>query len=505
VTQAFDEPLGPGRTDPAEESALAALGAAEAARAIARGDLQAEHYVAALIERGERLAGWHAFIAVTPRDALLAQARAVDLDRAAGKALGPLAGVPLAVKDNIDTRSLPTTAGTPALRGSRPAADAPVLAPLARAGALLYGKAHLHELSFGASSTNPAYGIARNPYDPDRIPGGSSGGTAVAVAARIVPAGLGTDTGGSCRAPAALCGIVGFRPSIPAGRKRYPTAGVVPISATRDTVGTLARSVDDIALLDEVITGEQRAAPVSLRGLRLGVPRTGHWEDLDPALARVCEEALARLAAQGVVLVEADLTGLQEANARVGRVLALGEFRRDLTAYLATLGGAVRFEDVIAQAASPDVRETMELLSLVTPAAYEEVIAVHRPRLQKLYADYFARHRVAALLMPTTAIPAPPIRPGGSSLHDTLSVAGKPVNEFAALTRNVMPMSNAGLPGLSLPAGLSADGLPVGLELDGAVGDDRALHAIGAAVEQALGRLPPPAPAVQDGQRPRHS
>ncbi|MEO8059617.1 MAG: amidase family protein, partial [Burkholderiales bacterium] len=228
------------------------MNSAQAVAAIRTGRLSAEAYVSTLLARAEQLKDLNAFI-VLDRAGAIAAARKVDAMRSSGVALPRLAGLPIVVKDNINTRDLPTTAGTAALRDVRPKANAPTLQTLIDAGAIVLGKTNMHELAFGITSTNLTSfaGPVKNPYDTSRIPGGSSGGTAAAIAARIVPSGLGTDTGGSTRVPAALCGIVGLRPSVGNGgaERRYDSAGVVPISHTRDTVGPMGRSVADVALL----------------------------------------------------------------------------------------------------------------------------------------------------------------------------------------------------------------------------------------------------------------
>ena len=185
--------------------------------------------------------------------------------------------MPLALKDNLDTAEMPTTGGTPGLRGHRPKHNAPVVQKLLDAGAIAFGKTNLHELAYGITNNNAAFGAARNPYDRTRIPGASSGGVGVAVAARMAPGGIGSDTGGSVRIPAALCGIVGFRPTT----GRWSQAGIVPISHTRDTAGPMTRSVADCALLDHVVTGSALPPAASLKGLRLGVPRAHFWDPLD--------------------------------------------------------------------------------------------------------------------------------------------------------------------------------------------------------------------------------
>ena len=468
-----------------------ALTATEAVAAIRRGDISAEAYAKALLARAEAFKHLNAYI-VLNRSGLLAAARAVDVARRNGGQLGRLAGLPLLIKDNIDTKGLPTTAGTKGLAGNRPKRDAPALAPLLAAGAAVMAKMNMHELAFGITSTNSAYGFVENPYDTAMIPGGSSGGTAAGVASRMAPAGLGTDTGGSVRIPPALCGVVGFRPSVDNGHKRYPSKGVVPISHTRDTVGPVGRTVADVALLDSVMTGEQEYAPAKLAGLRLGVPRGYFWEDLDPELSAVMDAALAKLRDKGVVLVEADLAGIGELNGKLSFPIALYEVGPDLRAYLKGEGGAITFDQVEAQIASKDVAGAFSAAKTIPKEAYEAAINTSRPQLQKLYADYFAQQKVAAVIFPTTPLPARPLNKDGDTGKDTVELNGKQVPTFQTYIRNTDPGSNAGIPGLSLPVGLTGSGLPVGLELDGPVNSDRRLLAIGLSMERLFGRLPPP-------------
>ena len=269
-----DDGAPPPSTPPMTTSEQLALTASQAIAAMQSGRLTAEAYVTTLIARADALTDLRALISVNRTGALTA-ARAVDAMRKAGAAVGVLAGLPIVVKDNINTRELPTTGGTPALRNVQPSANAPSLQKLIDAGAIVLGKANMHELAFGITSTNLASfaGPVKNPYDRTRIPGGSSGGPAASIAARFAPAGLGTDTGGSMRIPAALCGIVGLRPSVGNGgtQRRYTdTNAVVPISHTRDTVGPMGRTVADVALLDAVISGRAAPAAIGLQGIRIG-------------------------------------------------------------------------------------------------------------------------------------------------------------------------------------------------------------------------------------------
>ncbi len=467
---------------------LIELGLADAAHALRRGEFSAEAYAEALIAQAAKAVHLNAFIDHEPQ-AIRRAARDADARRSSGAALGRLHGVPLAFKDNIDIAGIATTAGTPALKGNRPQRTAAVAHKLLEEGAIVFGKANMHELAFGITTNNAVFGPARNPYDRDRIAGGSSGGTAVAVAARAVPAGIGTDTGGSVRIPAALCAAVGFRPTV----GRWPQSGIVPISHTRDTPGPITRRVGDCVLLDAVVTGSAAAiAAAPLKGIRLGVPRAYFWSPLDAEVARVCEHALARLRDAGAVLVEADLPGVAVLDGAASLPIALYEGIADLKAYLREHDQPDDLAAFVAQIASPDVKGifSSQLGSgAVSEAVYREALAVHRPALQQAYRRYFAEQRIDAIVVPTTPLPAAPIGADEAVLLD-----GKPGPTFSTYIRNTDPGSVAGLPGLSLPAGATAAGLPVGIELDAAAGSDARLLAIGLALEELLPR--PAAPRI---------
>src|SRR5271154_6267314 len=285
---------------------LCDLSAAAAVAHMSQGSLTAERYAQALLTRCQSSRALNAFIALDPAR-VLEDARGRDRERLAGVKPGPLFGLPIPVKDSVNTRDYPTTGGTPALKDFRPKDDAPVVAALRSAGALVLGKTNLHELSFGWTSNNLAYGAVHNPYDPARIPGGSSGGTGAAIAARMAPLGIAEDTEGSIRVPAAFCGIQGFRPTT----GRYSTRGCVPISPLFDQVGPHARSVADLKLFDSVVARDSRPfESVPLHGVRLGIVRDYWFEDLDPEVERVTALALKRLEQAGAVLVDAPLAGV---------------------------------------------------------------------------------------------------------------------------------------------------------------------------------------------------
>ena len=464
---------------------LTALTISEAAAALRRGEVTAAAYADALLARAAKLASLNAFIHHDPAQ-VRAAARAADERRASGAALGPLHGVPLALKDNLDTAGTITTAGTPGLRTNRPARNAPVVQRLLDAGAIVFGKASLHELAYGITNHNAGFGAVHNPYDPTRIPGGSSGGVGAAVAARMAPGGIGSDTGGSVRIPAALCGIVGFRPST----GRWSQAGIVPISHTRDTAGPMTRSVADCALLDGVVTGSTEAPAVSLKGLRLGVPRGHFWENLDTEVAALMDGVLRGLQAQGAVLVEGDVPDASRLDNEAGFPIALYETVVDLNAYLAEHGLSMRYPELVAQVASPDVKGLLQSLlgeGAVPEAAYRHAVNVQRPQLQAAYEDYFKRHEVSALVVPTTPLAAAPI-----GQDETVMLNGQAVPTFPTFIRNCSPASVAGIPGISLPAAMTRGGLPLGLEIEAPRGADAQLLAIARAVEAVLPRTPAP-------------
>jgi len=399
----------------------------------------------------------------------------------------PLAHLRLAVKDNIEVADMPCTCGTPSLRNYAPKADAAAVALLRAAGAAIIGKTNMHELAYGITSNNAAFGPVRNVFDPNCFAGGSSGGTAAAIAAGVVRAGLGTDTGGSSRIPAALNGIVGFRPSV----GRYPMAGVARISPTRDVIGPMGREVRDVALLDAVLCGAApRLMPAAIQGLRIGLPAEYFQESLHPDTQRALHHVIEVLRDAGVVFVAADLPDIAARNAAVSFSVALGETKCALQGYLRQTGLDLGLSQLHAQIASPDVKEIIGAVlgDAISEDQYRHALNIERPRLQQLYKSYFAAHRVEAILFPTTPLPACPIE--GSDRTVTLN--GREVPTFATFIRNTDPASNAGIPGISLPAGFSlpsgvnARRMPIGIELDAPAAHDRRLLEIAAAIEAAL-------------------
>lgn len=446
----------------------------------ARGRLTSAQYVELLLANAQTNANLNAFIHLDPAQ-VRADAAAADHRRAAGGAVGALNGLPVLIKDNIDTAAMRTTGGTPGLVANQPAADAPVVRALLDAGAIVFGKTNMHELAFGITSNNAAFGPVRNPFDLTRIPGGSSGGNGAALASCIAPVGLGTDTGGSVRIPAALTNTVGFRPTI----GRYDSRGIVPISHTRDTAGPMARTLADVVLLDGVITGGPTSlAPAQLDGLRIGVPRAYYYENLDPGVAAVMELALQRLHSAGAILIEADVPNVEALTNATSFPIALFEVVEDLQAYLDSHHLGLDISSVANQAASPDVKGVLRsaIAGAIPPAVYLDAIQVQRPALQAAFQAYFDQHAVDAIIYPTTPLPAAPI-----GEDNTVELNGQQAPTFGTYIRNTDPESVAGIPALSLPLGFTANHLPVGIELASPSGKDRRLLSIGLAIERELG------------------
>ena len=464
----------------------------QAAAELAAGKITSHALTSEALARAKASTDLNAFVTLDEEGALKA---AVAFDaQGAGAGSKPLGGVPIVIKDNIEVAGLPCTAGTPGLKTFIPSADAPVVAKLRAAGAVIIGKTNMHELAFGISGYNTAfktgaeYGI-RNAYNHALIAGGSSSGTGAAIGARIVAGGLGTDTGGSVRVPGALNGCASLRPTV----GRYPQAGIAPISHTRDTAGPMAATMADVALLDRVIAGGDAIVPADLSQVRLGLVKST-LTNLDGDTEAAFQAALAQLKAQGVTVVDIKMPELAELNGQVGFPVALYEAYDDMVAYLQRTGTGVMIEAMVAQIASPDVKGTYEGLVLPRklPAPdgsfvdakplYEHAINIARPALRALYAQTFADNRLDAIVFPTTPRVAIASNPESSSLEN-----------FGLFIQNTDPGSNAGIPGIQIPISLGETSrLPIGLELDGPESSDERLLAIGVALDAIFGRLPAP-------------
>lgn len=406
------------------------------------------------------------------------QAIASDRRRDAGEA-GPLDGLPISVKDNIYVSGAPSSGATPQLRDFV-GEEGPGIARLRRAGAVFTDKTNLHELAFGVTGANAWTGVVRNPFDTARLSGGSSSGAAVSVAVGACAIAVASDTGGSSRVPAALCGVVGFRPTF----ARYPTGGTMDLTPSRDTIGLIARTVGDVALADGVIMETSGPLPEVAIGLTtLGVVRV---HPIDPAVAGVFEGTLELLRGAGVRLVERDLSEAAAANDACGFAIALYETKQSLEKVARSVLD-IDIANFVAGIASSDVRELLASQlgqDAVPDAVYRDAVEVHLPRLRAAMAE--ALVGVDALIYPTTPITAPPLDHG-----DTLPVGEAMVPVFPAFTAMTSLDSMAGVPSISLPVGL-AGGLPVGVQLTGAAGSDLALLALAQAVEAVLPSRPVP-------------
>lgn len=460
------------------------LSATAVANNIADGTLSSEEYCTALSEAITAWADLNAYSTFDPYH-LMTQARKADDDLAKGRTKGPLHGVPLIIKDNINTFDLPTSGGTPALKGNIPASNAPIAQKLLDAGGLLAGKANMHELSSGGTSANHVFGRVRNPYDVTRTPGGSSGGTAAAVAARLAPAGLGTDTAGSVRVPASLCGLYGFRPTV----GRYDAHGIVPLSTSLDTAGPLARSIDDIILLDSILA--DHANPIADRditSIRLGVAE--HLlADSSTEVQDVCQNILAAWEKAGATFVRVDLLALRDLQkAAAGDVIDV-EFPGIMQAYLEEHAPHVTIEELAGSIASPDVKAfTRERLSKTFDMeAYAQATGPALKTLQNAWSDLLAEQQLDAITFTTTPQVALPWAEDDSVLMDGESV-------FSWFYFRHTGMGSTGRrPGISLPVGMSNSGLPVGMELSGLPKRDNDLLSVASAVSKVLEPLPAPA------------
>ena len=453
---------------------------------IRAGEVTSVALVEQALDAAKRYDDSNYFTELDPSNALK-QAEQIDAVAKNHKPIGKLVGVPVVVKDNIDTEGMITSAGSSAFAGWRPSKDAPIVAALKAEGAVILGKTNMHELAYGVTSNNAFYGPVRNPYDKTRISGGSSGGTAAAIAAGIVAAGLGTDTGGSCRMPASLCGCVGFRPS----DGRYSLEGLIPLSWTRDAPGPLGASVDDVALVDSICARVKanQSAIASLRGIRLGVPRKHFLDRLDSDVRDTFEDTLSLLKEAGAILVYADFNDIAGELEKT-RIIVRFESIKALSGYLAS-HGIRRSPTELVELISGEFEKQFIASSLdsakVDASDYLEAIIKHRPALQASYARYFADYGLAGFLTPATIRPASKI-----GEDDTVEVDGVTGPTFLTYTHNTGPSSAAGVPCLSLPIGLSREGLPIGLDVVGPANRDGDVFSIAGLIEKSVPKIPRP-------------
>ncbi len=423
---------------------LQALTLAGAAEAIRKREISPRELIEACLSRIERLnTRLNAFLTVMTAEALRDASQAEEA-LVRGDTWGPLHGIPIAVKDLIDVAGERTTAGSLFFRNQIAESDAEVVRQLRAAGAIIIGKTHLHEFAIGATNVNPHYGPARNPWNLDYSPGGSSGGSAAAVAASMCLGTLGTDTGGSVRVPAALCGLTGLRPS----RDRVSIQGIIPMSWTLDTVGPIARTAEDVALLLDAIDSQPLAParctdhlPEPLPRLRVGVPEDDFfWLDTDYQVVGAVRQAIDRLTDLGLPIASVLLPMAREA-LRAASVISLC----DAAAY-----HKERLE-TSPEMFGEDVRARLEWAVGRSGAEYAQACQVGRQWQVVLRALF--REQIDVLLMPTTPVPGHVIE--GS---EGLAAARE-------LLRFTYPFSLSGMPSLSLPCGFTEDGLPIGMQI----------------------------------------
>lgn len=409
----------------------------------------------------------NAFILVLADEAR-AQAREADRELAAGRDCGPLHGVPISLKDLIDLRGTPTTAASRVRDGHLAGRDAAAVARLRRAGAVFVGKTNLHEFAFGTTNEDSAFGPARNPHDPSRSPGGSSGGSAISVVTGMALASIGTDTGGSIRIPAAACGIVGLKPAL----GEVSTAGVVPLSRTFDHIGPLAQSVMDAWLVYRALVGGSLVkppAPQPINGLHFVVPRGYFCDLLDAEVRARFEDALDALRGAGARIDEVEIRHAKEAPA-----VYLHISLADAAAYHAqTL-------ETMPDRYTPNVRRRLEMGRYVLGEDYARALAgreVLRREVDAALADH------TALLIPTLPIAAPAL--GAETVQ--LGAAPEPVRNL--MLRLTSPFNVTGHPAIALPCGATSSGLPCSLQLVGAPGRTDELVSAALAVEEQLSGL----------------
>ncbi|GAB3585799.1 Asp-tRNA(Asn)/Glu-tRNA(Gln) amidotransferase subunit GatA [Calidifontibacter terrae] len=475
--------------------------AAQLAQSLAAGDLSAVEVTQAHLDRIAAVDGdIHAFLHVDTEGALAA-AHDVDTRRAAGESMHPLAGVPIAVKDIVATKGQPTTAGSKILEGWIPPYDATIVTRLRAAGLPILGKTNMDEFAMGSSTEHSAYGPTRNPWDLDRIPGGSGGGSAAAVAAFEAPLAIGTDTGGSIRQPASVTGTVGTKPTY-GGVSRY---GLIALASSLDQAGPCTRSVLDAALLHDVIGGHDPMdstsidAPVppiveaarrgDVKGMRIGIVKEISGEGFAPQVKARFEESLALLEQAGAEIVQVSCPSFEKGLAAYYLILP-SEASSNLAKFDAMRYGmrvgpqgvdSPSAEQVMAASRDAgfgdEVKRRIILGTYALSSGYYDAYYGQAQKVRTLIArDFAAAYEKADVLVTPTA-PTVAFKLG-EKLDDPMSMY---LNDVATIPANL-----AGVPGLSLPNGLAEDGLPSGFQVLAPATKDERLYEVGAALERLL-------------------
>jgi aspartyl-tRNA(Asn)/glutamyl-tRNA(Gln) amidotransferase subunit A len=423
----------------------------------------------------------NALLTVTSELALSAAHRAEKLllhPRSSRRQNAPLLGIPVTIKDNIWTRGIRSTAGSKILQDFVPTSDSTAARKLGRAGAILLGKTNLNEFAYGITGSNAHYGAVHNPWALDRISGGSSSGSAAAIAAGLCVASVGTDTGGSIRVPSGFCGITGLKPTF----GRVSVFGVQPLSPSLDHVGPLARSVSDVAILLNVIAGRDSLDPTSstkpmedflgalkkpLRKFRLGRPREHYWEKLDPEVRRAADAAVRDMEKRGAIVREVSLPHLKESLSAATDVS---------TAEIFHVHDSAGYFPARAADYGESVRKRIEAGASVLAHRFLAGLDVRKRLLAEFDAAF---HEVDAVVAPTLPISAPLIG------AEFTQVDGEQVGVRPAVVGHARPANFTGLPAISIPCGFTNAGLPIGLQLIGRAFDEATLLRIAYSYERA--------------------
>ena len=412
-------------------------------------------------------------------------ARKAEHEIVAGKWRGPFHGVPIGLKDLCYTKGILTTGGSKILGEFKPSHDCTVWTRLARAGAILLGKLNLHEFAYGITSSNPHWGFVRNPYGLDRIPGGSSGGSAAAIVARSAAATIGTDTGGSIRIPAALCGCVGLKPTW----SRVSRYGILPLAYTMDHAGPITRTVRDAALMLNVIAGHDRNDSTSSRervsdytqgldseisGMKIGIVRE-LMDNLSPDVQQSFEAATTQLRALGATVDEVSIPSLALSGI-INGIVTWAEATEIHQKWMAT-----RPQDY-----GDDVRGLLEVGMMIPGSAY---VRAQRARARVLAQGMEVLAERDVLIAPGAGIPAPKIGEGRRFNAD-----GGGVDLLAGILRFTQPFDVTGQPAIAIPTGLSPEGLPLSMQIVGRPFAEATVLQVASAYEKARGALPAPPP-----------
>lgn len=475
---------------------LADLSLKELSGMIRKGEISSTRLVELYLERIRKIDGPDGLNGYLTVAADLAMKQAEELDKLAkqNKFKGPLHGLPVAIKDNLDTKDIRTTGGSKILASWIPPKDAHVVQKLREAGAIILGKTNMHEFAFGITTNNPHYGPTRNPYDFSRIPGGSSGGSGAVTAAALCAGAIGTDTGGSVRIPAALCGVVGLKPTL----GRVGRGGMMYLSFTRDVIGPITRTVVDAALVLEAIAGRDPRDPESssnpvphyasiskggLSGKSFGVPKKYFFEEIHPDTQQVIDDAIRGIKDIGGTVKEVEVKHMDIATP-TGFNIVLAECIYLMEDYLRTFDPQATIEKYLDQL-GPDVKGAVgsqkgTAESKPVPGyVYTKSVREDRNKMISGFED--AMSGVDALILPTTPLPASKI---GEDAETEL--LGKMVNTFLTFIKNCDPISVVGYPAITVPAGYSKNGLPIGLQMVTRPWEEQKLLQMAYSFEQAM-------------------